>query len=101
MALPANVVLGIGATTVPKEFLISFSFHYMSGSLTKRVSVVAQVVKNMPAMKETQVRSWIGKIPLEKGITTQSSILAWKIPGQRILAGYDSWGHKEFASTMK
>ena len=55
--LSVSIVPGSGATTVPKEFLISYSVHYMSGSLTIRVSVVAQVVKNMPAMKETHVQS--------------------------------------------
>ena len=34
----------------------------------------------MTAMQETQVRCLIGKIPLEKGMATHSSILAWEIP---------------------
>ena len=42
-------------------------------------SLVAQVVKNPPAMKETWVRS-LGWEDLEKGKATHSSILAWKIP---------------------
>ena len=33
--------------------------------------------------------------PLEKGMATHSSILAWKSHGQRSLAGYSPWGHKE------
>ena len=37
-------------------------------------------VKNPPAMQVTQVRSLGGKDPLEKKITTHSSILAWEIP---------------------
>ena len=43
-------------------------------------SLVAQIVKNLPAMWETQVRPLGGKDPLEKGLETHSSILAWKIP---------------------
>ena len=43
-------------------------------------SLVAQMVKNLPAVQETQVQSLGGKDPLEKGITTHSSILAWRIP---------------------
>ena len=43
-------------------------------------SLVAQTVKNLPAMKETRVRSLGGKDPLEKGMATPSSILAWGIP---------------------
>ena len=42
-------------------------------------SLVAQLVKNLPAMQETWVRSLRWKDPLEKGKTTHSSILAWRI----------------------
>jgi len=41
---------------------------------------VAQVVKNLSAMQETWVQSLGWKDPLEKGIATHSSILAWEIP---------------------
>jgi len=40
---------------------------------------VAQIVKNLPAMWETRVRSLDWEDPLEKGIATHSSILAWRI----------------------
>ena len=43
-------------------------------------SVVAQTVKNLPAMQETRVQSLYQKDSLEKGIATLSSILAWRIP---------------------
>ena len=43
-------------------------------------SLVAQMVKNLPAMWETRVRSLGGEDPLEKEMATHSSILAWKIP---------------------
>ena len=43
-------------------------------------SLVAQAVKNLPAMQETQVWSLSGKDPLEKGMATHSNILAWRIP---------------------
>ena len=42
--------------------------------------LVAQLVKNPPAMQETSVRSLGWKDPLEKGKVTHSSILAWRIP---------------------
>ena len=45
-----------------------------------RVSLVAQTVKNLPAMQETQVWSIGWEDPLEKGMATHSSILAWRIP---------------------
>ena len=41
---------------------------------------VAQMVKNLPAMQETQVQSLGQEDPLEKRMTTPSSILAWRIP---------------------
>ena len=44
------------------------------------VSLVAQLVKNLPAMHETWVQSLSWKDPLEKGKATHSSVLAWKIP---------------------
>ena len=41
---------------------------------------MAQRVKNLPAMQETQVLSLGWEDPLEKGVATHSSILAWEIP---------------------
>ena len=43
-------------------------------------SLVAQMVKKMPAVQESQVQSLGGEDPLEKGMTTHLSILAWRIP---------------------
>ena len=43
-------------------------------------SLVAQTVKNLPAMQGTWVRSFGWEDPLEKGKATHSSILAWRIP---------------------
>ena len=43
-------------------------------------SLVAQLVKNLPAMCETWIRSLGGEDPLEKGKATHSSILVWRIP---------------------
>ena len=52
-------------------------------------SLVAQTVKNVPAMKETQVQSLGREDPLQEGMATHSSILACRIPWtERSLAGY-------------
>ena len=60
-------------------------------------SLVAQMVKNPPAIQETQIRSLVWEDPLEKGLATHSSILAWRIPpGQR---GLQSMGHRESDTT--
>ena len=56
---------------------------------------MTQTVKTLPAMQETWVRSLGGEDPLDKGMVTHSSILAWRIHGQRNLVGYSPWGHKE------
>ena len=45
-----------------------------------RTSLLAQLVKNPPAMQETWVQSLGWEDPLEKGKATHSSILAWRIP---------------------
>ena len=52
--------------------------------------LVAQLVKNLPAMQETWVRSLGWKDPLEKGKATQSSFLAWRISWQP--DWYRNWG---------
>ena len=48
-----------------------------------RVSLVAQMVKNLPAMLENWVQSLGWKDPLEEGMATHSSILVWRIPKDR------------------
>ena len=45
-----------------------------------QASLVAQMVKRLPTMRETQVRSLGREYPLEKEMATHSSTLAWKIP---------------------
>ena len=49
----------------------------------KYTLLVAQMVKNLPAMRETWVRSLGWEDPLEEGMATHSSILAWRIPKDR------------------
>ena len=54
-----------------------------------------QMVKNMPAVKETWVQSLGREGPLEKAMATNSSTLAWRIPGMEELGGLPSVGsHK-------
>ena len=53
--------------------------------IKQRVSLVAQMVKNLPAMRETQVQSLSQDDTLEKGITIHSSILAWRISWTEII----------------
>ena len=53
---------------------------------------MAQTVKNLPAMQETQVRCLGQGDPLEKGMATHSSILAWRIPRIEEPGGLQSIG---------
>ena len=57
------------------------------------VSLVAQLVKNVPAMQETCIRSLGWEDPLEKGKATHFSILAWRIPGTIQSMGSQRVGH--------
>ena len=52
----------------------------METIIRRRTSLIAQLVKNPPAVQETVVQFLDWEIPLEKGKATLSSILAWKIP---------------------
>ena len=62
---------------------------------------MAQMVKSLPVMQETRVRSLGGKDPLEKGMVTHSSILAWRFPWTEEHGGlYSPWGRKESDTTQ-
>ena len=53
-------------------------------------------------MRETWVQSQGWEDPLEEGMATHSSILAWRSPmDKRSLAGYSPWGHKELDTTER
>ena len=51
-----------------------------------------QIVKNLPAMQETQVRSLGREDPLEKGMAIHSSLLAWRIPWTEEPGGLQTMG---------
>ena len=55
---------------------------------------MAQMVKKLPAMQETGVRSLGWEDPLEKSMVTHSSILAWRIPWTEESGGLQSMGSK-------
>ena len=66
-------------------FMSQLSHLYMTTGKTIALSVwgasqLSQMVKNLPAMQESQVQSLGGEDPLEKEMATHSSILAWRIP---------------------
>ena len=53
---------------------------------------MAQLVKNLPAMQETQVQPLGREDPLDKGMATHCSILAWRIPWTEESGGLQSMG---------
>ena len=57
-----------------------------------RASLVAQMVKNLPAVHETRVQSLGHENPLEKGMATYSNILAWQISWTEELGSLQSMG---------
>ena len=58
-------------------------------------SLVVQMVKNLPAMQETQLRSLYWEDPLEKEMATHSILLPGKSHGRRSLVSYSLWGCKD------
>ena len=66
------------ARTVATQVPLSMGFSRQE--YWSRASLVAQMVKNLLAMQETQVRSLNSEDHLEKGMATHSNILAWRVP---------------------
>ena len=60
---------------------------------------MAQTVKNLLAIQETQIRSLGWEDPLEDGLATHSSILAQESHGQRSLVSCSPWGHEDLDTT--
>ena len=74
---------------------------FNSDSDIYRSSLVAQMVKNLPAMQKTQVWTLGWEDPLEKGMATQPSILVWRISWTGEPCGLQSMGHKESDATER
>ena len=70
----------------------------MTTMVANRGFLVAQLVKNLPAMQETWVLSLGQEDPLEKGMATHSSTLAWRILWTEDLVDYSPWDRKKSAS---
>ena len=64
-------------------------------------SLVAQLVKNLPVMQETWVQSLGWEDPLEKGMATHSTTLAWRIPWTEDLMGYSRRDRNELDTTVR
>ena len=82
-----------------RHLLIQICFYTKKVCVT--TSLVPQMVKRLPTMRETWVQSLGWEDLLEKEIATHSSILAWKIPWMEEPVGYSSWGRKELDMTER
>ena len=67
-------------------------YTYTGGLLSKMDSLVVQMVKNPPAMQDTWIQCLGQEDPLEKGMATYYSILAWRIPWTEEPGGLQSMG---------
>ena len=72
---------------------------YADNTTLLRASLVAQTVKNLPAMQKNQVWFLGWEDPLEKWMATHSSILAWKIPWTEEPVELESMGSQELDIT--
>ena len=83
---------------------ISVNSDNMEGIMSlKGASLVAQTLKNPPTMQETWVQSMGWEDALEIGMATNSTPVFWpgEFHGQRSLAGYSPWSHKELDTTER
>ena len=74
--------------TIPEEVFRKILHFILYHHLHRKASLVPQTGKKLPAMQETLVQSVDQEYPLEKGMASHSSNFAWRIHGQRNLAGY-------------
>ena len=95
---PLSRDVASGAVRLPDEdevFEMGRALACRAAQAGTRASLVAQTVKNPPAMQETWVQSLGLEDPLEEGMATHCSILTWRIPWTEEPAGLQSMGCKE------
>ena len=71
-----------------------FNYYSIQIIILAITSLVAQMVKNLPAMQEI----WVGNIPWRREWQSTPGFLPGKFHGQRSLAGYSPWGQKEWVT---
>ena len=83
-----NFSLRSALTTSHRFSVVACAFTFVSNYMYFYFPLVAQLVKNLPEMQNTWVWSLSQEDPLDQGMTTHFSILAWRSHGQRRQAGY-------------
>ena len=85
-------------TKVKRSSLNASSSEIRLYFITERASLVAQMVRNLPAMLKPGFNPWVGKIPWRRKWQSTPVFLPGKFHDQRSLAGY-RWSHKELDTT--
>ena len=75
--------------------------HHEPHPAPTRASLVAQMVKNLPAMQQTWVQSLGWEYPLKRGMATHSGILAWRTPWMKGPGGLQSTGLQRVRQTER
>ena len=81
------------------SFKMNLAMSFKMNSTLLRDSLVAQIVKCLPAIPETRVRSPGREDPLEKEMATHSSTVAWRIPWTEEFGGLQSMGSHRVGMT--
>ena len=84
---------------INQSILKEIKAKYSLEVLIQKASLIAQWVKNLPTMQETQFQFLDQEDPLEKEMTIHSSIIAWKIPWTEVSGGLQSIGSQESDTT--
>ena len=92
MIMVLMVVMMMVMIVMMMIFLSAEYILYFGGVLFTWAPLEAQMVKNLPAMQETWVRSLVQENPLEKGMATHSSTLVWRISWTDEPEGLQSMG---------
>ena len=90
----SHKILAVGFWYLPHPILRE-CWAIPSYDLYEKTSLIAHSVKNLPAMQKTQVRFLGQEDPLEEGMATHSSILAWRIPWTEEPGRLQSMGSQE------
>ena len=89
-------------STTLDSFLLEISIDFQTSfPLLFRASLVAQMVKHLPAIQETQVWFLGWEDPLEKEMQSTPVLFSGKFRGRRSLVGYSAWGRKESATAER
>ena len=99
-SFPMSQLFASGSQSVGASASASVtSSELLTPQLHRRASLVAQMVKNLPACRRPRFDHWLRKIPWRREWLPTPVFLPGEFLGQRNLVGYSPWGHKELGTT--